>query len=66
MKDKEYTIDIKLSLRVKDVGDEVEAENYIDDFLGGISEFIYSSDPDDDHYEFDSVQPDWDTFTEWG
>lgn len=65
MKDKEYTIDIKLSLRVKDVEDEIEAQNYIDDFLTGIYEFIYSSDPDDDHYEFDAVQPDWRTFTEW-
>lgn len=65
MNDKEYTIDIKLSLRVKDVEDEIDAERYIDDLLGGINEFIYSSDPDDDHYEFDAVIPDWRTFKEW-
>ena len=61
---KEYTIDIKLCLRIKDVEDEIEAENYISQFQSGISEFIYSSDPDDDHYEFDAVLPDWSTFTE--
>lgn len=65
MNNKEYTIDIKLKLRVKDVEDENEAENYIDDFLGGIYEFIYSTDADDDHYEFDAVLPDWNTFEEW-
>ena len=65
MNNKEYIIDIKLRLRVKDVEDELEAENYIDSFTCGISEFIYSSDPDDDHYELDSVLPDWNTFEEW-
>ena len=64
MTNKEYTIDIKLRLRIKDVEDEIEAENYIDQFQGGIYELIYSSDPDDDHYEFDAVLPDWSTFTE--
>lgn len=64
MKNKEYTIDIKLRLRVKDVEDEIEAESYIDDFTGGIYDLIYSSDPEDDHYEFDVVMPDWRTFTE--
>lgn len=65
MNNKEYTVDIKLRLRIKDVGDEIVAESYIDDFLTGINEFIYSSDPDDDHYEFDAVLPDWSTFEEW-
>lgn len=65
MKDKEYTIDINLTLRIKDVEDEDEAMRYIEDLQGGIHELLYSSDQDDDHYDLDSVQPDWATFTEW-
>lgn len=65
MSDKEYTIDITLKLRIKDVKDEDEAICYIEDFQGGIHELLYSSDSEDDHYDLDMVQPDWDTFTEW-
>ena len=65
MSDKEYTVDIALKLRIKDVEDEDEAIRYIEDFRGGIHELLYSSDSDDDHYDFDMVQPDWTTFTEW-
>ena len=65
MRDKEYTIDINLKLRIKNVKDEDEAVRYIEDFQTGIHEFVYSSDEDDDHYELDMVLPDWDDFTEW-
>ena len=65
MSNKEYTIDVQLKLRIKDVKDEDEAMRYIEDFQGGIHELLYSSDSDDDHYELDMVQLDWATFTEW-
>lgn len=62
---KDYTIDIKITLRVRDVEDDDEAQRYIEDFIySGLSSVVESDDEDDDHYRLESTQPDWGTFKE--
>lgn len=62
---RDYTIEIRVKLRVRDVEDEYEAKNYIEDFIGaGLAELAYSDDEYDDHYRLEEAQANWKTFTE--
>lgn len=47
----DYEVEIILKVLVKDVEDEDEAIEYIDDFLYGLSDMVYSTDEWDDHYD---------------
>jgi hypothetical protein len=49
MKD-DYIVKIALTLNIKDVH-ENEVEDYLNDFIIGLSAFVSSDDPEDDHYE---------------
>lgn len=61
----DYTVDIKLTLRVRDVEDEFEAQNYMEQFISsGLNDLCYSDDDDDDHYRLESAHADWRTFKE--
>lgn len=53
---RDYEIEIILKVQVKDVEDEDEAIEYIDDFLYGLSDMVYSTDEWDDHYEIASAK----------
>ena len=46
-----YVVGFELKLKVKDVEDRIEAHEYFQDFLIGLSEYVSSSDENDDHYE---------------
>ena len=59
----EYTINVKLKLRIVDAQDEYHASELIDSFLYGVSEMCYSSDEHDDHYRLDGAEIDYTTFT---
>ncbi len=48
---RDYEVEIILKVLVKDVEDEDEAVEYIDDFLYGLSDMVYSTDEWDDHYD---------------
>lgn len=62
---KDYTIEFKVKLRVRDVEDEYEAQNYIEDFIGvALNSITESDDEYDDHYRLEEVQANWKTFTE--
>ena len=50
----DYEVEIILKVLVKDVEDEDEAIEYIDDFLYGLSDMVYSTDEWDDHYDIAS------------
>ena len=47
----DYEVEIVLKVLVKDVKDEDDAIEYIDDFLYGLNDMVYSTDEWDDHYE---------------
>lgn len=47
----DYEVEIILKVLIKDVEDEDEAIEYIDDFLYGLSDMVYSTDEWDDHYD---------------
>ena len=47
----DYEVEIVLKVLVKDVDDEDDAVEYIDDFLYGLSDMVYSTDEWDDHYD---------------
>ena len=51
-----YEIEIVLKVLVKDVEDEDDAIEYIDDFLYGLSDMVYSTDEWDDHYDISSTK----------
>ena len=51
---RDYEVEIILKVLVKDVEDEDDAVEYIDDFLYGLSDMVYSTDEWDDHYEIAS------------
>lgn len=48
---RDYEVEIILKVLVKDVEDEDDAVEYIDDFLYGLSDMVYSTDEWDDHYD---------------
>ena len=48
---RDYEVEIVLKVLVKDVEDEDDAIEYIDDFLYGLSDMVYSTDEWDDHYD---------------
>lgn len=48
---RDYEVEIVLKVLVKDVKDEDDAVEYIDDFLYGLSDMVYSTDEWDDHYD---------------
>lgn len=48
---RDYEVEIVLKVIVKDVEDEDDAVEYIDDFLYGLSDMVYSTDEWDDHYD---------------
>ena len=48
---RDYEVEIVLKVLVKDVEDEDDAIEYIDDFLYGLNDMVYSADEWDDHYE---------------
>ena len=48
---RDYEVEIVLKVLVKDVEDEDDAIEYIDDFLYGLSDMVYSTDEQDDHYD---------------
>ena len=47
----DYEVEIVLRVLVKDIEDEDDAIEYIDDFLYGLNDMVYSTDEWDDHYE---------------
>ena len=53
---KAYEFEVKIKVIVKDVADEADAINYIDDFKYGISDMVYSCDEWDDHYDIASIK----------
>lgn len=48
---RDYEVEIVLKVLIKDVEDEDDAVEYIDDFLYGLSDMVYSTDERDDHYD---------------
>lgn len=64
-KRKDYTVGIKIKLRIRDVEDQYEAQNYVEDFIGvGLNSITESDDEEDDHYRLESTSVDWSTFEE--
>lgn len=53
---RDYEVKIVLKVLVKDVEDENDAVKYIDDFLYGLSDMVYSTDEWDDHYDISSIK----------
>ena len=53
---RDYEVEIVLKVQIKDVEDEDEAIEYVDDFLYGLSDMVYSTDEKDDHYEIASTK----------
>ena len=53
---RDYEVEIVLKVLVKDVEDEDDAIEYIDDFLYGLSDMVYSTDEWDDHYDIKSTK----------
>ena len=51
-----YEVEIVLKVQIKDVEDKDEAIEYVDDFLYGLSDMVYSTDEWDDHYEIASTK----------
>lgn len=52
----DYEVEIVLKVLVKDVEDEDDAIEYIDDFLYGLNDMVYSTDEWDDHYDISSTK----------
>ena len=52
----DYEVEIVLKILVKDVENEDDAVEYIDDFLYGLSDMVYSTDEWDDHYDISSTK----------
>lgn len=48
---RDYEVEIVLKVLIKDVENEDDAVEYIDDFLYGLNDMVYSTDEWDDHYE---------------
>ena len=62
---KSYQIDIHIKLKIKNVEDEYEASQYIDEFAAiGLDSLCYSDDENDDHYELMGSVVDYCTFRE--
>ena len=62
---KDYAVEISIKLRIRDVEDEYEAQNYIEDFIGqGLASITESDDEYDDHYRLEEAHANWKTFTE--
>ena len=53
---RDYEVEIVLKVFVKDVEDEDDAIEYIDDFLYGLNDMVYSTDEWDDHYDITSTK----------
>ena len=53
---RDYEVEIVLKVLVKDVEDEDDAVEYIDDFLYGLSDMVYSTDEWDDHCDISSTK----------
>lgn len=51
---RDYEVEIILNVLVKDVEDEDDVVEYIDDFLYGLSDMVYSTDEWDDYYDIAS------------
>lgn len=60
----EYTTNLNVKLRVRDVEDEYEAIRYFEDFVSGVSTLAESDDEYDDHYRVDECYYDWNSFKE--
>ena len=54
----DFRVPFSLTLRIKDI-DEDELEDYVCDFIAGLSMMLMSDDPDDDHFEVAHCSPDW-------
>ena len=53
---RDYETEIVLKVIVKDVEDVYYATEYIDDFLYGLKDMVYSTDEWDDHYDISSIK----------
>ena len=53
---RDYEVEIVLKILVKDVEDQDDAIECIDDFLYGLSDMVYSTDEWDDHYDITSTK----------
>lgn len=53
---RDYEVEIVLKVLIKDVEDEDDAIEYIDDFLYGLNDMVYSIDEWDDHYGISSTK----------
>lgn len=53
---RDYEVEIVLKVLVKDVEDEDDAVEYVDDFLYGLNDMVYSTDEWDDHYDISSAK----------
>ena len=53
---RDYETEIVLKVIVKDVEDGYDATEYIDDFLYGLKDMVYSTDEWDDHYDISSIK----------
>lgn len=62
--DKEYIIDMRVRLRVKDVSSEESAVRYIEEFAVGLQSLAESDDEYDDHYRIDDAEFEWSSFHE--
>mgnify|MGYP003314552521 CR=1 FL=1 len=62
--DKEYVIDMRVRLRVKNVADEESAIRYIENFSVGLQSLAESDDEYDDHYRIDNAEFEWSSFHE--
>lgn len=62
--DKEYVIDMRVRLRVRDVADDESAVKYIEDFAVGLQSLAESDDEYDDHYRIDNAEFEWSSFHE--
>lgn len=52
----DYEVEIMIKVHIKDVKDSQEAIDYLDDFLYGLGDMVYSTDEWDDHYDIASTK----------
>ena len=53
----DYETEIVLRVLIKDVENAEKAAEYIEDFVFGVKDMIYSTDEWDDHYELVNIGP---------